>query len=250
VDIEHPLQVPFVRDNLALWQQMERHCRDLRWEGRPVRLHPRALTGTDGPVTVACNLCGTEFLTLLAAEPELADRIMAHIVRAAILRRQAFAKYWGDRIGLGAGMADDSVALIGTAMYRERVLPHHRTYYEACPPGPRGMHLCGDATRHFPLLHQELGITSFDTGFPVDHGALRRQLGPEVEILGGPPVSLLLQGTPEQVFTACRDILRSGVMTGGRFILREGNNLPPRCPSANLAAMYQASLEFGRYPAA
>ena len=36
-------------------------------------------------------------------------------------------------------------------------------------------------------------------------------------------------------------------MTGGRFILREANNLPPCCPEANLAAMYQACLDFGRY---
>jgi hypothetical protein len=36
-------------------------------------------------------------------------------------------------------------------------------------------------------------------------------------------------------------------MEGGRFILKEANNLPPRCPEANLAAMYQAGLEFGRY---
>jgi len=90
-------------------------------------------------------------------------------------------------------------------------------------------------------------VTTFDTGFPVDHGGLRRELGPEIELLGGPQVSLLLQGTPEQVFERTRGILRSGVMAGGRFILREGNNLPPLCPPANLEAMYQACLVYGRY---
>ena len=44
-----------------------------------------------------------------------------------------------------------------------------------------------------------------------------------------------------------RDILTSGIMEGGRFILRDANNLAPRTPEANLAAMYRACLERGRY---
>lgn len=82
---------------------------------------------------------------------------------------------------------------------------------------------------------------------PVIYGALRRELGPDVELLGGPEVGLLLTGTPEQVGARTRAILESGVMAGGRFILREANNLPPRVPEANLQAMYQACLEHGVY---
>jgi len=89
---------------------------------------------------------------------------------------------------------------------------------------------------------------SFDTGFPVDHGGLRRELGPDVEILGGPEAPLLRGGTAEEVYARTRDILRSGVMDGGRFVLREANNLPPCCPEANLDAMYRACLEHGVYP--
>ena len=109
------------------------------------------------------------------------------------------------------------------------------------------MHLCGDATRHFPMLRDELNVMSFDTGFPVDHGRLRQTLGPDVEILGGPEVTLLRHGTPEAVYERTRAILQSGVMEGGRFILREGNNLPPCCPEANLEAMYRACLDHGWY---
>ena len=60
-------------------------------------------------------------------------------------------------------------------------------------------------------------------------------------------MSLLLGGTPDAVYAATRDILQSGVKEGGRFILREGNNLPPRTPPANLEAMYRAALDYGRY---
>jgi hypothetical protein len=36
-------------------------------------------------------------------------------------------------------------------------------------------------------------------------------------------------------------------MEGGRFILHEANNLPPRCPEENLRAMYGCCLEHGNY---
>jgi len=36
-------------------------------------------------------------------------------------------------------------------------------------------------------------------------------------------------------------------MEGGRFILREANNLAPCTPVENVVAFYQAGKEFGRY---
>jgi hypothetical protein len=38
-------------------------------------------------------------------------------------------------------------------------------------------------------------------------------------------------------------------MRGGRFILKEANNLPPTTPPENLAAMYRAVKEAGSYHA-
>ena len=69
----------------------------------------------------------------------------------------------------------------------------------------------------------------------------------KVQILGGTEAFLLLNGTAEQVYERTRYILRSGVMEGGRFILRDANNLPPNCPESNLAAMYNCCLEHGVY---
>jgi uroporphyrinogen-III decarboxylase len=90
-------------------------------------------------------------------------------------------------------------------------------------------------------------VQSFDTGFPVDHGWLREELGPDVRIKGGPHVEVLRTGTPAQIREETRRILQSGVMEGGKFVLREGNNLAPGTPEENVAAMYAACKEFGRY---
>jgi len=132
------------------------------------------------------------------------------------------------------------------------VLPLHEQFYGAISnttpsSANRFIHLCGDVMRHLPIVHKKLGVTSFDTGFPVDHGLLRRQLGPDVEIAGGPHVGLLRYGTPEQCAARAKEILQSGIMEGGRFILQEANNLPPGCPMANLEAVYETCLEYGVY---
>lgn len=253
IDISRPLESPFIAYWLGFWKQMEKACAGMTFEGRPVKLAPWSCAGSDGPMTVGCNLRGTDFLMDLLEDPDYAQKLMAFITEAAILRRRAFWDYWGHQ-GVGHnGLADDSCAMLSVEQYRTLVMPHHRRYYDAFDAEPRakrgsqrGMHLCGDATHLFPTIHRELGVTNFDTGFPVDHGKLRAQLGPDVEILGGPEVALLMHGSPEQVSDRARAILASGVKAGGRFILREGNNLPPLVPEANLAAMYAACLEHGR----
>ena len=247
VDIEHPLERGFFREALDMCLRMKELAKGMVVEGRPVEVANYTPSGTDGPLTVAANLRGQGIFLDLLADPDYAMRLMDLITQAAIHRVYALRRYWQDET-IGVGLADDSVQLISTQTYREMVMPHHRRFYDTfLPDKPRSIHLCGDATRHFRTLRDELNVRSFDTGFPVDFVWLRRELGPEVEILGGPPVSLLLHGTPKMVYQRTKEILLSGIKEGGRFILREGNNLPPMTPEDNLAAMYRACLDYGKY---
>ncbi|MGD2039275.1 MAG: uroporphyrinogen decarboxylase family protein [Anaerolineae bacterium] len=55
------------------------------------------------------------------------------------------------------------------------------------------------------------------------------------------PVYYLQQTTPDEVRAETERILNSGVRDGGRSVLREGNNLAPGTPLANLEAMYTAA---------
>jgi hypothetical protein len=68
------------------------------------------------------------------------------------------------------------------------------------------------------------------TGFPVDHGWLRRELGPEVRISGGPSVMLVKDGPVSAIRNQVRDICESGIMEGGKFILIAANNMAPSTP--------------------
>jgi len=133
-------------------------------------------------------------------------------------------------------------------MYREHVLPYHRRLCDAfsSPTQMRGIHLCGDSTRHFHTIRDELNVQVFDTGFPVDFGGLRRDLGPLVRLQGGPHVELLHSGTPAAIRADVQRVLKTGVTDGRRFVLREGNNLAPATPLANTEALYKAGREFGK----
>ncbi len=220
---------------------------------RPIEVDPGGLgESTDGVMTVACNLFGADFVcTAMVEEPQRLNTLFDFITQATIERSRALRQRIGTPFPVPRyGFADDSIALISTEMYRQHVLPHHRTLCDAMSDEqPRCIHLCGNATRHFKTIRDELNVMQFDTGFPVDFAALRRELGPEVRIQGGPHVELLLTATPDQVRDETRRIMTSGVLEGGLFVLREGNNLAPCTPLENTEKMYHTGRELGRLTA-
>lgn len=208
--------------------------------------------GTDGPMTVACSLLSAGVVCeMMASEPDRLGRLLAFITDATIRRVAA----WKDRYGVayphdGYGIADDSIALISVAAYRRHILPLHRRLFDAFgTANGRSIHLCGDATRHFRTIRDELGVGSFDTGYPVDFGGLRDDLGPDVHLYGGPSAPFLAAATADEAEAETAHILRSGVARGGRFVLREGNNLAPGTPAENIRRMYDTVRRVGRYDA-
>jgi len=207
--------------------------------------------GFDGPLTVAMNLRGIELFTDMYEYPPYFRRLLEFIQKGVSIRTRELHRYFGRTPfeGPSGGLADDAIALLSVDSYRQHVLELHKAWYaQWSVQGPHQIHLCGDASRHFPILHKECNVFSFDTGFPIDHGAVRRAIGPDVQIFGGPEVSLLLSGSAQQVYDRTLQILQSGIMEGGRFIIREANNLPPNVPEENLQAMYKCCLEHGTYP--
>lgn len=250
--MEHGLPDPFggvMARGLEFYERFRERAGVEEYCGRPIEILPPGLgVGSDGPMTVACSLFSpTVVCTLMAIDPDRLHGLFEFITEATIQRMSAWRRALGVPLPQeGFGMADDSIALISTAMYRAHVLPYHRRLYDTfATSGPRAIHLCGDSTRHFVTLRDELNILSFDTGFPVDFGRLRKDLGPAVRIQGGPNIALLQSGTPAQIQAETRRILQSGVLEGGLFVLREGNNLAPETPLDNTEAMYHAGREYG-----
>ena len=234
-----------------LYEQMKANVAKYSYAGLPaISVGPPSGFGTDGPMTVACSLRGaTELCMDFYEDPDYVRELLGFITDATIQRIRAFRKAFGQEEKPAVwGFADDSIELLSVDMYVEFVLPFHkRLLGELAGEGPHSVHLCGDVGRLVPILKQELNLNSWDAGFPVDYGAVREALGPDFQIATGPKVSTLLSGTAEDVDAESKLILESGIMNGGRFILRDANNLSPGTPVENVAAMYNAAGRYGRY---
>ena len=255
-----PLRGGLLARAMEFFDFFHERCSDIEFEGLAV--HPPGSIpgeGTDGPFTVACKLRGlTECCLDIYEDPNYFHELMAFVTENTIRRMKAIREWrWSKHPDSGDkgkfqvpnwGFADDSVAMLSVPRYKEFVLPYHKRLRDEFSDGsPISIHLCGDATHLFNCLVEELNVRSFDTGFPVDFSSLRRELGPDVQIAGGPTIMLLQQETPDKVRKEVKRICESGIMEGGRFILREANNLAPRTPIQNVVAMYEAGKAFGRF---
>lgn len=221
--------------------------------GRPVRsFRPLSFLGTDGPFTLFCELRGATNACLdIYEDPEYFTELMDFITTATVSRLKAWRRYLGEpELSTGSGFADDSIAMLSPEQYREFILPYHKRLINELTTGDRppvSVHLCGDATRHFKTMVDELNVVCFDTGYPVDHPALVQQLGPDIRIYGGPDVAFLHDATPSEIAEKTRSILESVKPYTRKFVLRDANNVAPGTPVENLNAMYAACLKYGEF---
>lgn len=233
------------------YEYFHKKAKEYLYEGIKVdKILPFGL-GTDGPFTIACDIRGTtEFCLDLYEDPEYASKLLDFITDAIISRITQWRKYFGtDEKQERFYFADDSILLLSGEMYKEFVLPFHRKLVAALENGREGngIHLCGDATRHFMTIRDELNVTEFDTGFPVKHGELVRQLGPDIRVNGGPHVELLRNAAEHEIDIEVKRIIDEVKDHTKKFVFREGNNLAPYTPIENITAMYNACRKYGRY---
>jgi hypothetical protein len=237
----------FVKAHQIYDEMMDILAKQPTYLDRPVRVDAFGHY-TAGIFTIAVSLRGTEIFTDIYDDPDYFHQLMSFITQGTIERIRAHRKFFGlPEFDPLLFFADDSIQLISTSTLKDHVLPYYHTFKKSLTDREKvKIHLCGDATRHFKILRDEIGAYEFDTGFPVDFGHLRQNVGPDVTIWGGPSIMLLKNGTPEEVCEETLRILNSGIWEGGKFVLREANNLPPYTPLENLKAMYETAREWAK----
>ena len=256
-----PLRGNLLGRAMEFFDHMHAKCPEMEFEGLPVH-PPKGIPGesTDGPFTLAYKMRGaTEVCMDIIEDPGYVHDLMNYVTDCAIRRIKAIREWRWERFPdspdagkhkrSGWYFADDAIVALSVEHYREFVLPYHqRLASEFSDGSPANVHLCGDASRFFPVLRDELNAQSFDTGYPIPFETLRGEVGPEVEIRGGPPVPLLRTGPPAAIRREVKRICQSGIMAGGRFVMIAANNLGPCTPLEHIEAMYEACKEFGVYP--
>ncbi len=236
--------------NMDYYSYFKKKSQTFMFHNLPIVSITPAGLGTDGIFTAAANLRGaTEICTDIYEDPEYVKKLLDYITSALIMRIKSWRKLMNhDMKPPTLSFADDSIQLISNQVYKEFVLPYHKRFFkELAGKGPHSIHLCGNTAHQFKTLVDELNIKTFDTGFPIDFTKLRNELGDDVTIQGGPNIVILLTGTVEEVENETKRILQSGIMRGGKFMLREGNNLAPCTPSENVEAMYRTVKKYGCY---
>lgn len=223
----------------------EKEAKGWEYLGRPVKIG-KFTQGTDGPFTVFSNTFGPEKpCFMMMDEPEKFHQVMDRFTTYIIQRIQdAHKDAQCPLYPNGFGYADDMIALLQTSTFEEFVLPYHRRMVEAFETKglSNSIHLCGNASRHFKLLKDELNVKSFDTGFPINFDTLRDELGNDVHISGGPKVSFFMEDS-EALKNETIRIVQSKTATEGLFTLKEGNNLPPNVSDENLKVFYDTAVK-------
>lgn len=203
------------------------------------------------PFTFCANLCGVgKFLEWAASEPESVHKVMRlmtdHLKQVADL----FISTFGAERTLPR-VASPTDGLISPRMYERLVLPYRMDLHQyVLDKGVRHIydHICGDQNKILPLLARlpwgDPGMLSF--GHEVDL-IKAAEIFPNEIICGNIEPAIIVKGTPDEVYTACRDNILKGKQIKSGFVFMGGCDIPATVPPYHIYLMSKAAEEFGYY---
>ena len=197
---------------------------------------------TRGPLNIATFLMGTtEFMLLLALEPDKAHELLGKITQF-ICDWISYQKSCFPTID-GILLLDDIVGFVGEEECREFVVPYLKRAFNAIPAQVRFFHNDAFGLVCSPFL-QEIGINLFNFAFDHSINQIRELAGPEITLLGNlAPRDILAAGTPEEVYSATRDMIK-GVNDHKRIVWSCGGGIPQNVTTENIKAFAAAVNSF------
>lgn len=198
-----------------------------------------------------------EFLMICAAEPSLADAMMAKVLDLYVEATARYLDEVGSYIQVFAYWDDittQSGPMVSPAFYRKYVKPKQRALCDLIKSKTKAkiyLHCCG-ACRDF--------IPDFiDAGFEIlnpiqvraagmdDTAALKREFGRDIVFWGGVDTQHVLPfGSEGDVRSEVKRRM-DDLAPGGGYVFNTSHNIQNGTPPQNLVAMYEAAKEFGGY---
>lgn len=108
------------------------------------------------------------------------------------------------------------------------------------------VHICGHTSK-FWKYYRELNISAFSVDNCEDIGQTVKALGNHCMVIGNvDPVSIIRNGSKEDIYKACRDSILKGAECPSGFMLYSGCEIPLGTPKENLLTFIDAAKTFGR----
>ena len=191
----------------------------------------------EGPMAEYGDLRGVENAMLdMIDKPELFIKAGEIIVQNAITFAVAQVKAGADMVGVG----DSAASLIAPKMYAELVLPLEQKLIAAIHGAGAAvkLHVCGNIKNIVQHMAKS-GADIIDVDWMVSLAEARElvhkgRVGTQVTLCGNfDPVSILFEGSPQDVADAARQCLKA---VPDKFILMPGCEVPPATPEQNIRA--------------
>ena len=217
------------------------------------------MVASHGPFQTACDLRGTEnFLKDLVRNRDFAQILLEKVttVLENLLKQAMLAggEYF-DMIELpGDDYAGNTNIMISPAMFRKFIQPCIARLVKAVKeynPNVKVMlHSDGAITALLPDLIDLGGIDVIHPLEPLpatDLTAVKEKFGKQVSFLGGIDISHAMPSSREDVIAETKRRIVQ-LAPGGGYILAPSNHLQADVPAENVATLFEAARQFGKYP--
>lgn len=189
----------------------------------------------EGAFAEAADLRGVSTIMIdVSEDAEWVEDLLEFCTQQAMWFAQAQIDAGADIVGIGDAVA----SLVSPAMYDRFALPYQRRIVEAihAKGALARLHICGRTTHLLTRMAQSgADIIDVDSMVPIDVAV--SSIGDAVVCGNINPVTVLMQGTEDEVITATLETRRLG---GARFIGMAGCEVPDATPHANLHAQRRA----------
>jgi MtaA/CmuA family methyltransferase len=185
-----------------------------------------------GPFSMAQVMHGIEPLLIATLDDDqlviqLLDVCCDLLVRCANAQLEAGA----DAIAIGEGGAGSQ--MLSPATYERLLLPVHQRMM-AQIDGPTILHICGDILPRLDMIART-GVTCFNFDWAIGPEQMVAAAADKFTVMGNVNTTDLLNAPATEIARQTLENVRAGV-----HIISPGCAVSPKCPNANLRAMFEA----------
>ena len=195
-----------------------------------------------GPFSLAAVLLGAEkfLLDIMTEENEKVQEFLQFCTDAVVCYGRAMIETGVHGIQFG----DSTASLMGPEHFEGFALPWIKKAVNLL--SGRGsdiwIHICGKTDQFLHLL-KDVNFQGFEVDAKVPMPLARELLGDKIALKGNLDTTFLLQKTPDEVYEATLEILRTGGFKTG-IIMSPGCGVPKNTSLENLQAMQRACRDF------